>query len=337
MATLIAPPNHSPQEDAESLNKAFQGWGTDERSVIAILGHRNVHQRQQIRRAYEEIFHEDLVKRLESEIRGDFEKAVYRWILEPADRDAVLANVAIRNGMNYHIIVEISCVLSPEELLAVRRAYLNRYKRSLEEDVAAHTSGHLRQAKMNADRIGLVYGYLYKIRNPIELLLLGLVTAYRYIGDEINAKLAQSEAEILHEAVKEKKGSQEEAIRVLSTRSKTQLIATFNRYREIHGTSITKKLLDEASDEFQKALYTAIRCINDHVKYYEKVVRNAIKKVGTDEDALTRVVVSRAEKDLKVISEVYYKRNSVLLEHAVAKETSGDYKHFLLTLLGKQE
>ncbi|KAL1300712.1 hypothetical protein HN51_045369 [Arachis hypogaea] len=313
MATLIAPPNHSPQEDAESLNKAFQGWGTDERSVIAILGHRNVHQRQQIRRAYEEIFHEDLVKRLESEIRGDFEKAVYRWILEPADRDAVLANVAIRNGMNYHIIVEISCVLSPEELLAVRRAYLNRYKRSLEEDVAAHTSGHLRQ------------------------LLLGLVTAYRYIGDEINAKLAQSEAEILHEAVKEKKGSQEEAIRVLSTRSKTQLIATFNRYREIHGTSITKKLLDEASDEFQKALYTAIRCINDHVKYYEKVVRNAIKKVGTDEDALTRVVVSRAEKDLKVISEVYYKRNSVLLEHAVAKETSGDYKHFLLTLLGKQE
>ncbi|XP_015937120.1 annexin-like protein RJ4 [Arachis duranensis] len=313
MATLIAPPNHSPQEDAESLNKAFQGWGTDERSVIAILGHRNVHQRQQIRRAYEEIFHEDLVKRLESEIRGDFEKAVYRWILEPADRDAVLANVAIRNGMNYHIIVEISCVLSPEELLAVRRAYLNRYKRSLEEDVAAHTSGHLRQ------------------------LLLGLVTAYRYIGDEINAKLAQSEAEILHEAVKEKKGSQEEAIRVLSTRSKTQLIATFNRYRETHGTSITKKLLDEASDEFQKALYTAIRCINDHVKYYEKVVRNAIKKVGTDEDALTRVVVSRAEKDLKIISEVYYKRNSVLLEHAVAKETSGDYKHFLLTLLGKQE
>ncbi|KAL1346574.1 hypothetical protein HN51_020200 [Arachis hypogaea] len=313
MATLIAPPNHSPQEDAESLNKAFQGWGTDERSVIAILGHRNVHQRQQIRRAYEEIFHEDLVKRLESEIRGDFEKAVYRWILEPADRDAVLANVAIRNGMNYHIIVEISCVLSPEELLAVRRAYLNRYKRSLEEDVAAHTSGHLRQ------------------------LLLGLVTAYRYTGDEINAKLAQSEAEILHEAVKEKKGSQEEAIRVLSTRSKTQLIATFNRYRETHGTSITKKLLDEASDEFQKALYTAIRCINDHVKYYEKVVRNAIKKVGTDEDALTRVVVSRAEKDLKIISEVYYKRNSVLLEHAVAKETSGDYKHFLLTLLGKQE
>lgn len=67
------------------------------------------------------------------------------------------------------------------------------------------------------------------------------------------------------------------------------------------------------------------------------MIRNAIKKVGTDEDALTRVIVSRAEIDLKIISEVYYKRNSVLLEHAIAKEISGDYKKFLLTLLGKEE
>lgn len=58
-----------------------------------------------------------------------FQRAVYRWMLEPADRDAVLANV-----------------LSPEEVLALRRAYHNRYKHSLEEDVAAHTTGHLRQA-----------------------------------------------------------------------------------------------------------------------------------------------------------------------------------------------
>lgn len=71
---------------------------------------------------------------------------MYRWILEPAERDAVLANVAIKSGKNYNVIVEISAVLSPEELLNVRRAYVKRYKHSLEEDLAAHTSGHLRQA-----------------------------------------------------------------------------------------------------------------------------------------------------------------------------------------------
>lgn len=314
MATIIAPTSFSPGADAEALRKAFQGWGTDEKTVIAILGHRNVYQRQQIRKSYEEIYQEDLIKRLESELSGDFERAVYRWMLEHADRDAVLANVAIKSGSKgYHVIVEIACVLSPEEVLAVRRAYHNRYKRSLEEDIATNTTGHLRQ------------------------LLVGLVTSFRYGGDEINAKLAKSEADILHESVKEKKGNHEEAIRILTTRSKTQLMATFNCYRDDHGTSITKKLLDNASDDFHKALHTAIRCLNDHNKYYEKVLRNAIKRVGTDEDAITRVVVSRAEKDMKHIKEVYYKRNSVHLEDALAKEISGDYKKFILTLLGKKD
>ncbi|XP_061349579.1 annexin-like protein RJ4 [Gastrolobium bilobum] len=315
MATLIAPINHSPVADAEALRKAFQGWGTDEKTVISILGHRNVHQRQQIRKAYEELYQEDLIKRLESELSGDFERAMYRWMLEPADCYSVLANVAIKSGSKgYHVIVEIACVLSPEEVLAVRRAYHNRYKHSLEEDVATNTTGHLRQ------------------------LLVGLVSAYRYGGDEINARLAKTEADILHESVKEKKANnEEEAIRILTTRSKTQLMATFNRYRDDHGTSITKKLLDHASDDFHKALHTAIRCINDHKKYYEKVLRNAIKRVGTDEEGLTRVVVTRAEKDLKDIKELYYKRNSVHLEDAVAKEISGDYKKFILALLGKQD
>jgi hypothetical protein len=34
----------------------------------------------------------------------------------------VLANVAIRKSGDFHVIVEIACVLSPEELLAVKRA-----------------------------------------------------------------------------------------------------------------------------------------------------------------------------------------------------------------------
>lgn len=295
MATIVVHSQTSPVQDAEALRLAFKGWGADNKAIIAILGHRNVHQRQQIRKAYEELFEEDLIKRLESEISGDFERAVYRWMLDPADRDAVLINVAIRNGnKDYHVVAEIASVLSTEELLAVRRAYHNRYKRSIEEDVSAHTTGHLRQ------------------------LLVGLVSSFRYEGDEINAKLAQTEANIIHESVKEKKGNNEEVIRILTTRSKTQLVATFNRYRDEHGISISKKLLDQTSDDFQKTLHTAIRCINDHKKYYEKVLRNAIKKFGTDEDGLSRVIVTRAEKDLRDIKELYYKRNSVHLEDAVS-------------------
>ncbi|KAF8009938.1 hypothetical protein BT93_J0805 [Corymbia citriodora subsp. variegata] len=314
MASLVIPDHFSATEDAETLRKACQGWGTNEKLIVKVLGHRNAAQRKQIRQAYEQLYEEDLVKRLESELSGDFEKAVYRWNLDPADRDAVLANVALKKSHpDYHVIVEISCIHSPEELLVVRKAYKLRYKRSLEEDVAAHSSGDVRK------------------------LLVGLVGAYRYEGEEINARLANSEADVLHDAIKHKVFNHDEVIRIVTTRSKAQLRATFNRYRDDQGTSITKNILVEHPDDFSVALRTAIRCLNDPKKYFEKVLRNAIKKSGTDEDALTRVIVTRAEKDLNEIKEEYYKRNSVSLDQSVAKETSGDYKAFLLALLGKDE
>ncbi|XP_062093099.1 annexin-like protein RJ4 [Humulus lupulus] len=314
MATLIAIDNASPIEDAELLHKACKGWGTDEKAIINILGHRNATQRKQIREAYERLYEEDLIKRLESELSGDFEKAVYRWILDPVDRDAVLAHVAIKKSeADFRVLIEISCIYSPEELLGVRRAYQSRYKRSLEEDLAAHTTGDLRK------------------------LLVALVSAYRYNGEEVNARLADAEADIVHKAIKDNCFNNDELIRILTTRSKPQLNATFNRYREDHKTSISKDLLGDSGNSFQKALHTTVRCITDPHKYYAKVVRDGVKKMGTDEDSVTRVIVTRAEKDLKDIKEVYYKKNSISLDDAIAKDTSGDYKDFLLTLLGKQD
>ncbi|KAK8998967.1 hypothetical protein V6N11_070146 [Hibiscus sabdariffa] len=322
MATINAPKEVSFQQDAEVLRKACKGWGTDEKAIISVLGHRDAAQRKQIRLAYEELYQEDLIKRLESELSGDFEKAMYRWILDPADRDAVLANVAIRKlSPDHHVIVEIACTRSPEELLAVRKAYQARYKRSLEEDVAAHSKGDTRMARPNRS----------------FYLLVALVTAFRYDGEEINTRLANSEAKILHEAIQDKKFNHEEVIRILTTRSKMQLMATFNRYRDDHGTSITKHLQGDSDDKFLAVLRTAVRCLNDPKKYFEKVLRSSIRRMGTDEDALTRVIVTRAEKDLKDIKELYHKRNSVPLDQAVAKDTSGDYKALLLTLLGKED
>lgn len=59
--------------------------------------------------------------------------------------------------------------------------------------------------------------------------------------------------------------------------------------------------------------------------------------MGTDEHALSRVIATRAEVDLKVINEAYYKRNSVPLDRAIAKDTRGDYERMLLALLGQED
>ncbi|XWS73628.1 hypothetical protein CRYUN_Cryun02cG0144900 [Craigia yunnanensis] len=314
MATIISPKQFSPVEDAENIKKACQGWGTDEKAIVSILGHRNLFQRKLVRLAFEEIYHEDLLQQLKCELSGDFERAVSLWTLDPADRDALLANEALQKVVpDYRVIVEIACIRSPEDLLAVKRAYKFRYKHSLEEDLASFTTGDIRK------------------------LLVAVTSAYRYDGDEFDETMAHCEASILHEGIHGKAFNHEEVIRILSTRSKAQLNATFNLYKDIHGRSITKGLSGGRSDDYFSTLRTVIRGIRDPKKYFAKVLRTAINIPGTDEDALSRVIITRAEKDLKEIKELYLKRNNVSLDDAVARDSSGDYKAFLLALLGAEE
>ena len=68
------------------------------------------------------------------------------WTLVPAERDAFLANEATKmlTKSNW-VIMEIGCGRSSHDLFLVRQAYHARFKRSLEEDVAYHTSGDFRK------------------------------------------------------------------------------------------------------------------------------------------------------------------------------------------------
>lgn len=71
-------------------------------------------------------------------------------------------------------------------------------------------------------------------------ILVPLVSAFRYDGDETNMTLAKSEAKILHEKISEKAYSDDEIVRILTTRSKAQLNATVNQYNDQFGNAITK-------------------------------------------------------------------------------------------------
>ena len=70
--------------------------------------------------------------------------------------------------------------------------------------------------------------------------LVALVGVHRYDGGEIDTKLAKSEADILNKAIKENLLTHEEIIRIITTRSKAQLMATRNHYKDAYGISISK-------------------------------------------------------------------------------------------------
>ncbi|KAK9230719.1 hypothetical protein WN944_023691 [Citrus x changshan-huyou] len=312
MATLTVPTQTpSAAEDAEQLHKAFQGWGTNEALIISVLAHRNAAQRKLIREIYNETYGEDLLKALDKELSSDFERSVLLWTLTPAERDAYLANEATKRFTSSNwVLMEIACTRSSRDLFAAKQAYHARYKKSLEEDVAYHTSGDFRK------------------------LLVPLVSTFRYDGGDVNMMLARTEAKIIRDKISDKDYAHEELIRILTTRSKAQINATLNHYNDTFGNAINKDLKADPNDEYLKLLRVAIKCLTYPEKHFAKVLRLAINGLGTDEWGLTRVVTTRAEVDMQRIKEEYHRRNTVTLEKAIAGDTSGDYERMLLALIG---
>jgi len=315
MATLTVPSCvPSVEEDVEQLHKAFSGWGTNEDLIISILGHRNAHQRIAIRQAYADIHGEDILKVLDKELTSDFERVVFLWTLESSERDAYLANESTKRWTSSNqVLMEIACTRSPRELVLAREAYHARYKKSMEEDVSYHTKGDCRK------------------------LLVPLVTAYRYPGDEANLTVAKTEAKLIHEKIHDKEFADDDIIRILSTRSKAQINATLNQYKNLFGNDVEKDLEEESDNDFVALLTSTIQCLAYPEKYFEKVLRDSVNKRGTEEWDLTRVIATRAEVDLKIISDEYQRRNSVPLDRAIAKDTGGDYEKMLLALLGHDD
>lgn len=77
-------------------------------------------------------------------------------------------------------------------------------------------------------------------------LLVPLVSSYRYSGDDVNMALAKSEAKLLHQKISEKAYSCDDIIRILATRSKAQITATLNQYKNEFGSDINKVIENQA-------------------------------------------------------------------------------------------
>ncbi|XP_072975804.1 annexin D3-like [Typha angustifolia] len=318
MATIAVPnPLPSPTEDAENLKKAVQGWGTSEKALIEILCRRTASQRSEIAGAYAKLYNESLVDRLHAELSGDFRNAMILWATNPAERDAKLANKALKKKGDRYIwvLIEVACASTPDHLMAVREAYCSLFYSSLEEDIAFSSA----------------------FKEPLKELLVRLVTSYRYTGEYVDQVLAKFESVELYSAIKKKQPHHEDVIRIISTRNKSQLKATFQHYKQDHGKAIDEDIEHHGSSQFSAMLKVAVLCLASPEKHFAEVIRSSILGLGTDEASLTRAIVCRAEIDMKKIKEEYKIRYKTTVTRDVTGDTSGYYKDILLTLVGIED
>lgn len=298
----------------DDYGKVDVGYGTDEKAVLLVLGHRNAQQRKKIGETYQQLYNESLVDRLHSELSGDFRNAVILWTYDPPERHARLAKDALKakKGIKHlQVLVEIACASTPNHLVAVRQAYCSLFDCSLEEDIIASVAPALRK------------------------LLVSLVSSFRYDKVAVNLEVAKEEASKLHEAINSKQLDNDHIIWILSTRNLFQLRETFACYNNLYGNTLEQDIKKCGNGDLESLLHTVIWCIDCPEKHFAKVVRDSIVGFGTDEDSLNRAIVTRAEIDLLNVRFEYANVYKSSLDDDVIGDTSGYYKDFLMTLLGK--
>ncbi|XP_045150063.1 annexin A4 [Echinops telfairi] len=310
--TVKAASGFSARDDAQALRKAMKGLGTDEDAIINVLAYRNIAQRQEIRSAYKSTIGRDLVDDLKSELSGNFEKVIVGMMMPTVLYDVQELNRAMKGaGTDEGCLIEILASRSTDEIRRIKETYQRHYGRSLEDDIRSDTS------------------FMF------QRVLVSLLTGGRDEGSHLDDGLMRQDAKDLYEAGEQKWGTDEvKFLTVLCSRNRNHLLHVFDEYKRISQKDIEQSIKSETSGSFEDALLAIVKCMRNKPAYFAERLYKSMKGLGTDDDTLIRVMVSRAEIDMLDIRANFKRIYGKSLHSFIKGDTSGDYKKVLLILCG---
>ncbi|KAL6326110.1 hypothetical protein AAG906_000985 [Vitis piasezkii] len=284
-----------PPNDFEALSKAFSGFGVDEDSMASILGKWHSEHLESFRKRTK-FFLED-------------EHLFERW-------DDHHIACLMKEFLRFKDIV-VQWIMHPWERDArlVHEAITKGPQACglLIEIACTRSSEELLGARKAYQSLfdQSIEDVVSRLEGIERKLLVALVSSYRYEGSRVNEGTARSEATTLAIAVKnvDKNNPIEDdgIVRILTTRSKLHLKAVVKYYKEIYGKNIDEVLNDAFKDDADE----------------------------NTKEALTRVIVTRSNVDMKEIIEEFDKQYKIPLTHKIEDVALGNYKDFLVSLIRK--
>ena len=299
------------QKDAEVLRKAMKGWGTDEGPIIEITANRSNADRQAIIKEYKTAFGRDALEDLDDELGGDLGKTIQAMYKTPVDYDCSELKKAMKGlGTDEDTLIEIIGSRTNSQLKAIIARYKELYKEDLEAQVKSETSGDLQN------------------------LLISLLQCNRNETKHIDELALDKEVQALYDAGEGQWGTDESIFnRIFTTKSGPELFYINKAYIKATGKSLFKVIESEFGGDLEKLLKTVLLAQANPPEYFADRINKACKGMGTNDNLLVRILVSRDEIDLKEINKVYIAKYKMSLIDQVKDECSGDYKNLLIALI----
>merc|ERR1740123_2488492 len=320
-------------EAAKDLRKAMKGMGCDKKKVAEVTGKFNAAQRRVIRNAFRTIDQvmngkgkdRNLLRDLKSELGGSYEKLACACYEDGGEYDARLIVQALA-GMGYDskLLIEVVCTRTNKQLNAMKSAWTTS----------------MRKSKSMTDSI---FGETKKMMsgNNFQTLMMVILEGKRPANRKPNAQQVQTDAETLNRFVKQEKKSDAKSkfVEVFTQRSWAHIAALSERFMDVSKKwtleAAIKKAFGDGSDT-SMALRVIASFSASPYDYWAQKLRDSMKGLGTNDDDLIRIVVTRCEIDMMQIKNVFGQRygNGKTLKDWIVKDVSGSYRRLLLLLCG---
>ncbi|VDP69765.1 unnamed protein product [Echinostoma caproni] len=314
--TLRPFPRFDVVQDCERLNKAMKGFGTNEKTIIDIMGHRSVDQRTRIVDHYKLMFSKDLMAEFKSELSGYFLQCVEVLCHSAEDVDAIELRKAIRgHSTDEDTLLEILCTRSNAQVQRIKEAY-NKifFGRDLVVDIRNDTFGHFKQ------------------------LLINQCSSERSESQQIDRNLAQKDAQRLFDASEKRLANTESQLNeLLCTRSFLHMRFVFEAFARLASCEIEDALKKALTGDLLNSYLGLIRMIRNKPNYFAERLRQSMKGLGTNDTMLIRLVVTRCELDMGRIKHEFALENNKSLARWIVEDTSGDYRKLLLALINEED
>ncbi|PKU33325.1 annexin a6 isoform x1 [Limosa lapponica baueri] len=244
-----------------------------------------------------------------------------------ASQDAeALYNAMKGFGSDKEAILDLITSRSNKQRVEICQAYKSLYGKDLIADLKYELTG-----KFERLIVSLMRPPAYSDAKEIKDAIAGT----REEDDVVSEDLVEQDAKDLLEAGELKWGTDEaQFIYILGRRSKQHLRLVFDEYLKISGKPIERSIRGELSGDFEKLMLAVVKCVRSTAEYFAERLYKAMKGLGTRDNTLIRIMVSRSEIDMLDIREVFRTKYEKSLYNMIKEDTSGEYKKALLKLCG---
>ena len=296
-------------ETAENLHAILYGKKSDDVVLNAVMSN-NLQNRIAIAQYYKATYETSLFDDIKNKISGDFGYCAAQMFLSPLEFCIHHLKLGLKKGNE--CVMEMLTSKTPEELKIIEDAYRKDTGKELKTDITKTFGG------------------------AIGKDLLNLFTTKRISNPKPNKRECEKYANKLAETDIKNWTEDENLFKeIFIQRSPEELILIARYYLKNTGNNlidiIEKKVKGKNQTLLKEILYNNIM---PHELFAEKIYL-AIKGAGTNEEILSRALVSRCELDMAAMRDIYLTKYKVAMKEDIIGDTSGSYQKICIFLSEK--